>query len=107
MTDFLNIAIGRLATDSRKVLMLAAALALTVGLWAVSESNHQVQADGGDFAAAIEAKLTASDAAERDQFGGSVSVSGDTAVVGAYFDDDAGNLSGSAYVFVRSGGSWT
>jgi hypothetical protein len=107
MINFLNTAIGRIATDSRKALMLAAALALTVGLWAVSESNHQVQADGGDFAAAIETKLTASDGAAFDLFGRSVSVSGDTAVVGAYLDDDGGLNSGSVYVFVRSGGVWT
>jgi hypothetical protein len=52
-------------------------------------------------------KLTASDAAASDLFGLSVSVSGDTVVVGAYGDDDAGSDSGSAYVFVRSGGMWT
>jgi len=51
-----------------------------------------------------EQKLTASDAAGVDQFGNSVSVSGDTAVVGAFRDD---NYTGSAYVFVRSGGVWT
>ena len=44
-------------------------------------------------------KLTASDAATDDQFGESVAVSGTTAVVGAFFDDDAGGNSGSAYVF--------
>jgi hypothetical protein len=52
-------------------------------------------------------KLTASDATAGDYFGESVSVSGDTAVVGAECDDDAGNLSGSAYVFTRSGSTWT
>ncbi|MCI0529390.1 MAG: FG-GAP repeat protein, partial [Nitrospira sp.] len=52
-------------------------------------------------------KLTASDAAAGDQFGHSVSISGDTVVVGARFNDDAGNASGSAYVFVRSGVTWT
>jgi len=46
-----------------------------------------------------EAKLTASDAAAYDEFGRSVSVSGDTAVVGARGDDDGGSYSGSAYVF--------
>ncbi len=51
-------------------------------------------------AACIESdKLTASDAATDDQFGESVAVSGTTAVVGAFFDDDAGGNSGSAYVF--------
>ncbi|PHQ78671.1 MAG: hypothetical protein COB69_09490 [Phycisphaera sp.] len=34
-----------------------------------------------------------------DRFGISVSVSGDTAVIGAYADDDNGTNSGSAYVF--------
>jgi len=54
-----------------------------------------------------QAKLTASDAAEGDGFGGSVSVSGDTAVVGANGDDDGGDNSGSVYVFTRSGSAWT
>ena len=50
-----------------------------------------------------EAKLTASDAAENDYLGWSVSVSGETAVAGAWGDDDGGNQSGSAYVFTRCG----
>ncbi len=54
-----------------------------------------------------QAKLTALDAAASDQFGYSVAISGDTAIVGAYLDDDAGSASGSAYVFVRSGTTWS
>lgn len=57
----------------------------------------------GGAAAAPEseiAKLTASDAAASDHFGFSVSVSGDTAVVGAQRDIP----SGSAYIFVRDEG---
>ena len=54
-----------------------------------------------------QAKLTASDAAAGDDFGESVAISGNTIVVGADLDDDAGNFSGSAYVFVRSGTSWS
>ncbi len=46
-----------------------------------------------------DAKLTASDAAERDLFGFSVAVSGDTVVVGARGDDDVDLSTGSAYVF--------
>jgi esterase/lipase superfamily enzyme len=45
------------------------------------------------------AKLTASDAASGDNFGRSVAISGNTAIVGAPFDDDAGFSSGSAYLF--------
>ena len=54
-----------------------------------------------------QAILTASDGAPDDGFGWAVSISGDTAVVGAYVDDDAGSGSGSAYVFTRSGSTWT
>ena len=54
-----------------------------------------------------QAKLRASDAASADQFGFSVSLSGDTAVIGAKLDDDKGSASGSAYVFTRSGSTWS
>ena len=54
-----------------------------------------------------QAKLTASDAAEGDHFGTSVSISGDYAIVGAHANDDGGSYSGSAYIFVRSGTNWT
>jgi len=52
------------------------------------------------------AKLLASDGGEFDEFGSSVSVSGDVAVVGARWDDDNGGGSGSAYVFRRTGAAW-
>ena len=51
-------------------------------------------------------KLTASDGAAFDQFGCSVSISGDYAIVGAYYDDDKGTDSGSAYIFKWDGTSW-
>ncbi|WP_082162489.1 PEP-CTERM sorting domain-containing protein [Crocosphaera watsonii] len=41
----------------------------------------------------------ASDGAADDQFGLSVSLSGNRALVGSRFDDDNGNNSGSAYIF--------
>jgi len=54
-----------------------------------------------------QAKLTANDGVAYDDFGDSVSLSGDTAVIGARGDDDLGTDSGSAYVFVRSGTTWS
>jgi len=52
-------------------------------------------------------KLLASDGAAGDEFGISVSVTTGALVVGAYFDDDNGTDSGSAYVFERdAGGTW-
>ncbi|KPA18874.1 secreted protein containing Peptidase S8 and S53, subtilisin, kexin, sedolisin domain protein [Candidatus Magnetomorum sp. HK-1] len=52
-------------------------------------------------------KLLASDGAEYDYFGFSVSISGDYAIVGAYGDDNNGYFSGSAYIFKRDGNTWT
>ncbi len=52
-------------------------------------------------------KLLASDAAAGDYFGGSVSLDGDTALIGVKYDDDNGVSSGSAYVFTRTGTTWT
>ena len=49
-------------------------------------------------------KLTASDAQAGDQFGISVAVSGDTAVVGASTEDAGGDDAGVAYVFERDEG---
>jgi hypothetical protein len=55
-----------------------------------------------------QAKLTAGDGAGYDLFGSSVGLSGNTAVVGAYYDDVGANSNqGSAYVFVRNATSWT
>ena len=53
-----------------------------------------------------QAKLTAGDAAARDQFGESVAVDGDTALVGAPLEDGEDLNAGAAYVFIRSGSSW-
>jgi len=59
---------------------------------------HVFESDGdGGWA---ETKLTASDAADQDQFGSSVAVSGDRIVVGAGGDDER---AGAVYVFERGG----
>lgn len=58
-------------------------------------------------------KLVASDRAAGDQFSISVSIDGNYAIVGAHTDDkDASGLNaladaGSAYIFVRSGSTWS
>ncbi|MBN1976554.1 MAG: FG-GAP repeat protein, partial [Anaerolineae bacterium] len=55
-----------------------------------------------------QAKLTASDGAAEDHFGNSVALSGNTALVGAPYDEVGANYAqGSAYVFTRSGAAWT
>jgi len=50
------------------------------------------------------AKLTASDAMAEQMFGLSVSVSGDTVIVGAHWDKHGGSIPGSAYIFYRDRG---
>jgi len=54
-----------------------------------------------------QAKLVASDGAPNDNFGGSVALSGDTVLVGAYADDSPNTDQGSAYIFTRGGTIWT
>ena len=67
------------------VLFVAAASILSTG---------PAYADLGDQLA----KLLADDGAGGDEFGFPVGISGATAIVGAKFDDDSGNASGSAYL---------
>ncbi|HEY6403147.1 MAG TPA: FG-GAP repeat protein, partial [Blastocatellia bacterium] len=57
---------------------------------------------------AQQANLAAGDAATAELFGASAAIDGATAVVGAPNDDTAaGADAGSAYVFMRSGSSWS
>ncbi|MHC4574207.1 MAG: post-COAP-1 domain-containing protein [Planctomycetota bacterium] len=53
-----------------------------------------------------QAKLTGSDGQAGDQFGYSLSISGEYVIVGAHEDDDRGTNSGSAYIYKRSGDTW-
>ena len=53
-----------------------------------------------------EQKLVASDGADGDIFGWSVSIDGSVVVVGAREDDDRGDRSGSAYVYRYNGHTW-
>ena len=53
-------------------------------------------------------KLTAADGAASDQFGYSVALDGETALVGTYGANVGGNSNqGAAYIFTRSGVSWS
>ena len=50
-----------------------------------------------------EIKITASDVANNDNFGHSVAVGNSKIVVGSPYDDDAGSVSGSAYIYNLDG----
>ena len=63
--------------------------------------------DGPTLGWVIEDTLHASDAGAGDEFGTGVAIHGDVAVVGAPRDDDVALEAGAAYVFRRSGSSWT
>ncbi len=54
-----------------------------------------------------EAELMAADGTGYERFGHSVSISNDVAIVGAFEDDDRGQVSGSAYIFRYNGTIWT
>lgn len=64
-------------------------------------NNNETPSNPDDDFWVQEAKLTAQDAAQGDEFGLAVGISGDRAVVGARLNDDDGEDSGSAYVFRR------
>ncbi len=71
-------------------------------------NDNGTAADLSDDFWSAEARLTASDAAASDLFGHSVSISGETVVVGSVSDDVASTAnSGSAYIFTRSGTAWS
>jgi hypothetical protein len=84
-----------------------------VGAW-----NHEVGTNDGQGSAYVftrtgttwseQAQLTALDGDNFDQFGASVALAGDTALVGAASHTVGDNADqGSAYLFLRSGGGWS
>ena len=79
---------------SRLVLLVALAMALAFALPDTTQASTYNEIK----------KLTASDAEADDRFGVSVSVSGDTAIVGAPDEDAGGSAAGAVYVFQRSQG---
>jgi hypothetical protein len=82
-----------------------------VGAWADDDrgsrsgSVYVFREENGDWVQVQ--KLTAEDGAPDDRFGVSVSLMGNTALVGADWDDDRGSDSGSVYVFEKLDGGWT
>lgn len=81
-------------------------LIVVLGVPVIGAISHPAMGQGCD--ATELSKLIASDASINDEFGISVSVSGNTAVIGAYLDTTPGGISsGTAYVFARIGEVWT
>ena len=78
---------------------------------------HQVQTANGAGAAYIftrtgsvwteQTKLLASDGKVGNWFGYSVALDGNTALIGAHGEDTGGSNAGAAYVFTRTGSTWT
>ncbi|RME44209.1 MAG: hypothetical protein D6791_13715 [Chloroflexi bacterium] len=94
---------------SHVVAMLSAAVCfLGVALARTGDMDSVIASSMSTVLATVSGatKLTASDGATRDNFGISVAVSGDYAIVGAHRDDDNGTDSGSAYIFMRGGNNW-
>ena len=54
-----------------------------------------------------QAKIQSSDIQGDDRFGYSVGINGDTVIVGARLEDESGTSAGAAYIFTRSGSTWT
>ncbi len=71
-----------------------------------SGSAHVFHYDAEASAWVEEPKLLASDDLPYDEFGHSVAISGDVAIVGARLHDHQGPGSGAAYVYRFDGTSW-
>jgi FG-GAP repeat/Putative Ig domain len=95
-----------------------AAVAISGHRAIVGAPRNDINGDAGQGAAYIfvrsggvwtqEARLKAPLGTLGDFFGGSVDISGDTAIVGAYLDDSVTNVNqGAVYVFTRSADVWT
>ncbi|HMV81641.1 MAG TPA: putative Ig domain-containing protein [Blastocatellia bacterium] len=99
----MNANFGRaVAIESTRILVGATGL----GQNTVSGAAYVFQFNGSIWVQ--EQKLTPSDGAAGDLFGWSVALSGTTAVIGSLSDDIGPNAGqGSAYVFLRSGATWS
>lgn len=68
------------------------------------EGAYVYERTGGAWSAPT--RLIQDDSVRFDFFGSAVSVSAGRILVGAYKEDDGGDDSGNAYVYVKSGGAW-
>jgi len=107
-----------ISSDGARFDLFGGAVAVSGDTAIIGASQRQVAGNDQQGAAYVfvrsgtswveQATLVGSDGAANDHFGGSVAVSGDTAVIGApYKDIAASKFQGAAYVFVRSGASWS
>ena len=106
--------IAKLTTqEPHAIFLFGSAVAISgitalVGAWADMPGSELGSAYvfAGTSAWSQQAKLTAFDAERTHNFGRSVALSGNTAIIGANGEDRHRPNAGSAYVFVRSG-TWT
>jgi hypothetical protein len=98
-------AFGRSVAVSGDKLVVGAPWDDGIGIGTDSGSAYVFSRSGATWSQ--QRKLTAADAAAYDDFGFGVAVSGDTVVVGALRGLTMGSPTGSAYVYARSGGTWS
>mgnify|MGYP001173182343 CR=1 FL=1 len=70
-------------------------------------SNEPIELKPSDSYWNEQDSIVAGDPEAADEFGISADISGDYAIVGAFQSDDAGASTGSAYIFKRTGNTWT
>ena len=83
----------------QKTLEVAGPMRITDGVSSVCDLSVTAVTNTWDAGT----KILASDAAQGDIFGNSVAISGNNAIVGAPYNDDGGDRTGSAYIFRRTG----
>ena len=82
-----------------------------VGAWqedtTASDSGAVFMFDRSGTTWGTPTKLKASDAAASDRFGTSVAIDGNMMVIGAQYEDTTATNAGQAYLFSRSGSTWS
>lgn len=96
---------SQLVVRDARGLNISAKLAVPDGQVVIEVEDHDAQYPLMiDPIFTLQHRLAAADGSSGDFFGQAVALSGDTALVGAPYDNQS---RGSAYVFVRNGGTWT
>lgn len=101
--DLFGVTAAISSNPGRELAVVGAVYDADNGFW--SGSAYVFVENDGDWTQV--AKIMPSDGEAMDFFGSAVAISGETAIIGAQFDNDRGHEAGSAYLFRdEGGGKW-
>lgn len=93
--------------ESSRIMLTPGANPITVVAHALDGTETTYTVDVARRTITQEAYIKASNTVAADDFGNAIARSGDTLVIGAPYEDTTAANSGAAYVFTRTGSTWT